>query len=94
MSQPEIEVTYWKGQARYHCPLKWESGAACTWDTYDPQLLSAHMAQPHTRDGKAKGGQAQVVSPLLDHNGKAIVHERVQASEVTADFKGFKFKEG
>lgn len=44
-----IETFYWKGQLRYKCPLKWESGAQCEYDTYDQNVLRAHMASPHTR---------------------------------------------
>ncbi len=47
---PEIETFIWKGQTRYRCPLNWESGAPCSFDTHEMLALVDHMRGPHTRE--------------------------------------------
>lgn len=88
-----IEQFYWKGQLRFRCPKQWESGAQCEYNTYDLEALHAHIASPHSRSGKPAKQREQVVSPLVDHEGKPIVHERRAEPEVPEEFRGFKFKE-
>ena len=47
----DIETFIWKGQTRYRCPLYWESGAKCMFDTHEVELLKAHMTkQGHSRE--------------------------------------------
>jgi hypothetical protein len=87
-----IETFEWKGQTRYKCPRKWESGAQCEYNHYDLSALRAHAAEPHTRTGK--GVQREViVSPLLDAQGKQIIRERAPEPEVPAEFEGLTFKD-
>lgn len=50
----QIETFYWKGQARYKCPLHWESGAKCEYDSHDLAELRAHMSCGHTRTAGLK----------------------------------------
>lgn len=63
MSQePEIpvgvETFHWKGQLRYRCPLFWESGAKCSYDTPDLNELKKHMVK--------SGHAAKVEAPRIE----------------------------
>lgn len=91
MSQ-QIETFIWGGQTRFKCPHTWEGGAACTWNFSDIDELREHMEQPHNRTGKPAQRQV-VVSPLVDQDGKPIVHERMKEPDVPLEFQNLKFKE-
>lgn len=89
----DIEIYYWCGQKRYRCPLKWESGAKCAYDTYDIDALREHISVPHTANGKPKESGRTVVSPIYDHNGKQIVRQEFKDREVPAELRTLKFKQ-
>lgn len=93
MTEHGLEVTLWKGQKRYHCPKKWESGAACEYDTHDLTLMAEHMRGPHTRDGKPPQATPKFVSPILDASGKQIIREVPSQDEtVSPEFEQYRFK--
>jgi hypothetical protein len=50
----EIKSFYWKGQLRYECPMKWESGAQCEFNTHDLDNMKAHIRAGHSRIGGLK----------------------------------------
>lgn len=50
----QIETFYWKGQLRYRCPLNWESGARCEFDTHDLVEMKKHIGTGHTRSAGLK----------------------------------------
>lgn len=74
-----FEMFLWKGQKRYRCSLKWESGAPCLFDTHDLEIMRTHVTKPHTADGKPKGKiqpRRSIVSEhLLDSTGSPYVYE-------------------
>jgi len=77
-----IETFYWKGQKRYRCPLNWESGAKCSFNTPDRTALIEHMAKGgHTREAHKNVVEtsASEFSPVL--------------SAETHEFTGLKFAE-
>ena len=41
----DIETFLWRGQMRYKCPLHWESGTRCEFNTFSLDELRKHMAQ-------------------------------------------------
>lgn len=47
-----VETFVWKGQTRYRCPGRWESGAKCEYDCSSIEQLAAHMKTPHMRELK------------------------------------------
>lgn len=49
LSDSQFDTFVWKGQTRYRCTGKWESGVPCSFDTHDKELLIKHMATPHLR---------------------------------------------
>ena len=85
-----LEFFMWKGQKRWKCPMTWESGDRCAFDTHDLDAMREHMTQPHTRDGKP--AVTQVTSPLVDHEGKPIVREVFRDRPVTPDAQKVRFK--
>lgn len=90
----DIEVFYWCGQKRYRCPLSWESGAKCSYDTYDLEALKGHLSQPHNATGEQrKTNTRTVVSPIYDHEGKQIVRQEFHDREVPEHLKHLKFKQ-
>lgn len=65
-THPEFETFDWKGQTRYRCNLKWESGSDCLYDTYDLGAMREHLRGPHNRTGKRPRPavrQSPIVSP-------------------------------
>lgn len=88
----DIPIFFWCGQKRYRCPLIWESGAACDYDTYDIDAMRDHIGQPHTASGKPRTGRA-TVSPLFDHEGKQIIHAPIEEREIPEQFRNLKFKQ-
>ena len=87
----KIETFLWKGQLRYRCPLKWESGDPCAYDTYDQQLLREHMRNPHSRTGKTSRESPQeliVDSPILDPKGEPFK----KTVPLPEEFRNLKFK--
>lgn len=85
-----LEFFLWKGQKRWKCPLKWEGGAACSFDSYDLGAMRDHMTIPHTQDGKPS--ERTEVSPLFDHEGKQIVKTVFKDRPVPPDERKVKFK--
>jgi hypothetical protein len=88
----EIQTVVWKGQKRYLCPLLWESGAACEYDSYELSQLRDHMKAPHTASGKAPEVQQARVSMLFDHEGKQIIHQPIEEREAPIGFSIPAFK--
>ena len=85
---PEFEPFIWAGQKRYRCNQLWESGGKCDFDTYDLELMQAHIREPHTRSGKHNPTSAPArVSPILDAEGKNIVVHRDGKGNETYRFK-------
>jgi len=80
VTEDGYEIFYWKGQKRYRCPLRWESGARCEYDTYNLEYMREHVAGPHTYSGKAPAVRRSV-SPVLDSEGRQIVKETAVPSE-------------
>lgn len=77
-----IETFYWKGQKRYRCPLDWESGAKCAFNTPDHSALIEHMAKGgHTRE--AHKNVIETSAPSFTPPVSAETHE----------FVGLKFAE-
>jgi len=84
----EVKVFFWKRQKRYRCPLVWEGGAACEFDTYDVEMLGQHMIEPHTFSGKIPRNVKRV-SPILNSKGEQIMNE----TPIPHDLANVKFKE-
>lgn len=59
-----IATFHWRGQLRYRCPLKWESGAECEYDSHSMQDLHSHMRTPHNYSGKVIKTAAPSSHPL------------------------------
>jgi len=51
-NEQQFDTFIWKGQTRYRCMGKWESGSPCAFDTADKDALIRHMASPHLRSVK------------------------------------------
>ena len=49
MPENLYETFVWKGQTRYRCGGRWESGAKCEYDTADREAIIRHATSPHTR---------------------------------------------
>ncbi len=96
MIENGLEVIFWKGQKRYRCPRKWESGAECEYDTHDLTMMAEHMRGPHTRDGKPAQSLPKFISPILDASGNQIIRE-VKSVEpdtpVSPEFEHHRFKQ-
>ncbi len=60
----EFETFEWKGQTRYRCGGRWESGAPCQYDTADKEAIVKHMAMPHLREAP-KAGPAVLPEPAV-----------------------------
>ena len=89
----EIETFTYAGQTRYKCPLVWESGKKCAYDTYDVGLLRDHMRTAHTYSGKPRQSDnpQPIVSPLLDHRGQRIVRQPIVPPEAPFEFRKVRF---
>ena len=85
MPQEPFETFIWKGQMRYRCGAKWESGAACQYDTQDKAALIKHMASPHLRAAPV-GGSPSIAAPLVP---MSVSGTEAQAAE----FRDAKFAE-
>ena len=83
-----FEIFFWKGQQRYRCNQKWESGTKCEFNTHELEDLLRHVRQPHTRSGKAPERKGYV-SPVLGPEGEQIIREM---PEVPAEHLGASFK--
>lgn len=83
----EFETFTWKGQKRYRCARKWESGAQCEYDTYDLNELRNHLMEPHNRAGKIPVAPAPRLSPIVDEKGGPIFSE-----EVPEEFQDVRFR--
>src|ERR1035441_6677021 len=71
-----LDVFYFAGQKRYKCPLNWESGERCAYDTYDLSDMRKHIGRaPHSMSGKSPTQVLRRVSYLVDGEGKPIVVE-------------------
>jgi hypothetical protein len=81
-----LRVFHFRGQLRYRCPLKWESGDDCVYDTHDLEALKEHMSAPHNRTGKVERQTRQYQSALVTSEGKPIVYS------VPDDLKKVEFK--
>ena len=53
----------WKGQTRYRCNRRWDSGTPCEYDTHDLNDMAKHAAQPHLRLATAGAPEAAAFSP-------------------------------
>ena len=85
----EFESFTWKGQKRYRCNRKWESGTACTYDSYDLETLRAHVMEPHNYTGKDQGPRVERRSRFAqEEDGKPVEQETVPA-----ELQDYKFKE-
>lgn len=84
-----FEIFLWKGFKYFRCSRMWESGARCEFTAHEKAEIIKHAASPHTRDGKPAERSKQVVSPLVDHEGKQIIRE----VPVPAGYENAKFKE-
>lgn len=84
-----LEVFYWCGQMRYRCPIIWESGKRCDYDTYELEQMRHHMNGSHNATGEAPKRQIKRVSPLVDHEGKPIIHEDAPLPD---ELQNLKFK--
>jgi len=65
----EVYHSAGSGQLRYRCPMHWESGERCVWDTHDLDTMRKHVKEPHTMTGKAAMA-IKKVSKILDSDGK------------------------
>ena len=66
-----FEVFLWNGQRRYRCPLSWESGEPCAYDSYDLEVMRQHVRESHNRSGKAVKRRAP--SPVIyDADGRPV----------------------
>lgn len=75
-----VEVFHWRGQTRYRCPLFWESGAKCMYDTHSVTELRAHMT---------KGNHKRAVEvPQTEKIPETIISE-----PVATEFENLKFKD-
>ena len=77
----QTETFIWKGQTRYKCGGRWESGAPCEFDTHDMDLLAKHRAEPHMR------AIAYVPASAQAHVPPSVYGTEAQA----ADFKEARF---
>ena len=66
-AKPEIESFFWKGQKRYRCPLNWESGAKCHFDTNSLDELHKHMAKGNHQRLVVKDPNAPIQVSALSH---------------------------
>jgi len=87
---PGIETYFWKGQKRWCCPKKWESGDKCGYSTHDQEQLVAHMSGPHTRSGKPALPTTPRVSAVLDSEGNPFVYPT--EPELPEEYKDYGFK--
>jgi hypothetical protein len=84
-TQPQIEMFMWKGQKRYRCPLNWESGAKCMYDTYSIEELHQHML---------KGGHSRLVQkdPNASMQVSSLSHSETTSLPVDEEFKNIEFQ--
>lgn len=66
-AKTEIESFFWKGQKRYRCPLNWESGAKCHFDTNSLDELHKHMAKGNHQRLVVKDPNAPIQVSALSH---------------------------
>lgn len=69
-----FEVFHWKGQTRYKCPLSWDSGAPCAFDTFELNEMYKHLQEPHNRTGMTPRKVTKLPSSLLDADGNPITY--------------------
>src|ERR1035441_4757717 len=73
-----LDVFWWSGQKRYKCPLSWESGERCAYDTYDLSEMRKHISKaPHSLSGKLPTQTQRRTSSLLDGKGNPIIVEEI-----------------
>ena len=64
MPQDQFETFVWKGQTRYRCGGRWESGAPCEFDCADREQIIRHMASPHLRATPVGAGMTPPPPPV------------------------------
>lgn len=82
-NETKIETFIWKGQTRYSCPGRWESGAKCGYNCASMEQLTAHMKSPHLRAAPTGPGTPAAPVPVP----AAVADTEVAAPE----FKGARF---
>lgn len=80
---PEIETFTWRGQTRYKCPLNWESGAKCQYNTAAREELVQHMA---------KGGHTREAHKNVVENTAPSAH--ITTEPVKPEFEKLQFADG
>jgi hypothetical protein len=71
MMEDSHEVFQFCGQTRYRCNRAWPTGGKCEYDTYDLELMDAHVHEVHA----VKRPPMPPMPTLFDGEGKQLVRD-------------------